>query len=463
MHCPFEEVKNMNRLTTFYFLALFVILALATGFSVEPVEIRAFPGAEGFGAWSQGGRDGEVIYVTNLEDYAHGEKPIPGSLRYAVCQKSPRYVLFRISGIINLKDELKITNPSITIAGQTAPGDGICLKTHGLRIRTHDVIIRYIRVRPGDTYGKHGHPGWSTDAISVSSPSSNVIIDHCSTSWANDEVLSVSGEKTDSVSIQWCIISESLNHSTHAKGEHGYASLLRTGGSVSYHHNILADHLSRTPRTGTYGNRAGRVDFYSNLVYNTVRSGYTARDSSLLNYVGNYIKQGPDSQKDFAFETGGNTTEIYAAGNHLYNIHNELISSDQDQIIRILDGARMLDKPLPGPPMETEAPDRLYDTLPEACGAVLPARDPVDTRITRQIREGKGGIIDSQESVNGWPDYKSIAPPVDTDLDGMPDAWESDHGLNPDYPGDYKLKTLDRNYNNLEVYLNSIKQTTKLK
>ncbi|MGA1198576.1 MAG: pectate lyase family protein, partial [Candidatus Latescibacterota bacterium] len=267
----------------------------------EAQKIKAFPEAEGFGAYAIGGRGGKLFMVTTLEDYGQDESPIAGSLREAIEAEGPRMVLFRVGGIIELKAPLVVRHPYLTLAGHVAPWQGICLKNYGFQIReTHDVVVRYLRVRPGDEMGKE------TDAISVYK-SKNVILDHCSASWGTDETLSVTGAGTDSVTVQWCIIAESLNQSIHAKAAHGYGSLIRADGRISFHHNLYAHHVTRCPRPGTYGDQSVLLDFQHNVIYNwKSMAGYSREDSVRINLVGNYYKPGPETtDKNHIFQIGG--------------------------------------------------------------------------------------------------------------------------------------------------------------
>jgi pectate lyase len=223
------------------------LVAIFLGWAATATEaerdLPAFPGAEGFGASTPGGRGGKVLLVTTLDDYLPGkEKPIPGSLRWACQTVGPRIVVFRTGGTIQLKTRLRITEPMLTIAGQTAPGGGICLKDHDVQVKdAHDVVIRHLRIRPGDVTKSQ------LDALSVYR-SQRVVFDHCSVSWATDETLSVTGENCTDVTVQGCLISESLNDSAHPKGPHGYGSLIVTNGNVTFHHNIYAHHSNRCPR-----------------------------------------------------------------------------------------------------------------------------------------------------------------------------------------------------------------------
>ncbi len=413
-------------------------------------EISAFPEAEGFGNRSKGGRGGNVLFVTNLNDSGKG------SLRSAIESKGPRTILFRVSGLIELKSKLSISEPFVTVAGQSAPGDGICLKNFGLLIQTHDVIVRHLRIRPGDEPAREfakRKKDFTPDAISIIAPSHDVIFDHCSASWSVDECCSVSGEGITNITVQWCLISESLNDSVHPKGEHGYGSLLRCNGNLSFHHNIYAHHKSRSPRPGTYGDGSILLDFRNNVIYNT--KGYSAADPVRMNYVGNYIRRTGSS----AFQVGGPTTKLFVSGNVLDGI----ASATRDNW-RLISGkktdSRMTD-PFPVAKVQTDSAEEAFKRVLAHCGATLPKRDAVDTRVIGQIRNGTGELINSQREVGGWPKFKSTMPPVDTDQDGLPDDWERDHGLNPADPRDQSHDKDGNGSTNLEEYLNSSNHVRK--
>ena len=249
--------------------ALFALVAASPASAGESRQ-KAFPTAEGYGQYAQGGRGGKVIFVTNLDDSG------PGSLREAIKTPGPRIVIFKVAGIIDLKSELLMTEPYLTIAGQTAPGDGICLKGRRVKIDAHDTIIRYLRVRLGDEQKTQD------DAIATYTGAKDTILDHCSASWSVDETLSATHAKN--VTIQWCFITESMNLTSHVKGTHGYGSLIN-GEEVSYHHNLYAHHSDRTPRPA-----ACQLDFRNNVIYDFGRGGgYNHGQKALMNYVGNYI------------------------------------------------------------------------------------------------------------------------------------------------------------------------------
>jgi pectate lyase len=429
-------------------------------------QILAFPSAEGFGAYSKGGRNGQVLFVTNLNDYnPENEEPIIGSLRWACDTYGPRTVIFKVSGLIELKTWLTIINPYITIAGQSSPGDGICLKNFGLSIRTHDVIVRYLRCRPGDEMGIDKEGGFETDAISISEFSENVIIDHCSASWSIDETLSIHsrepGNPPLSVTVQWCIISESLNDSYHPNGPHGYGSLIRFTGNASFHHNLYAHHFSRNPHVDTYlGGMT--LDFRNNVIYNYGNPGNTMFDPIDMNYIGNYIKPGLDTKfTDIGFGLvaesstedsllGQNVRRIYPEGNIL---EGKDYINQWDMFYKVYNRNKM-DKPFEVANITTELASDAFENVLMNAGATLPNRDSVDFRIIADVRNGTGSIIDSQSQVGGWPNYKSAVAPIDNDNDGLPDEWEIKYGLDPANNLDNNLDNDKDGYTNIEEWLN---------
>jgi hypothetical protein len=423
-----------------------VVLLVLPGIGSAGSRLPAFPGAEGFGGYARGGRGGRVLFVTTLRDYELGkEERIPGSLRAACSAKGPRTVIFRVSGTIPLKAPLTIREPYLTLAGQTAPGDGICIKNHGVFIKgTHDIVIRYVRFRPGDTVGRRlANQGekWATDAL-AGTRCSNVIIDHCSLSWANDEVLSFT--YADDITVQWCFITESLNRSTHPKGRHGFGGLVAyiNNGEVTQHHNLWAYHVDRCPRVGSGPDpdKPGLLlDFRNNVIVRGGR-GYSAAgsDNVRMNYVANYIR----NSGAFSATKG---VRMHLSG----NLHN-----GKDTGWKMVRGTcRRMPRPFPTVIVETDSAETAFERVLSSAGAILPIRDAVDSRIAENVRKGTGGIIDSQDQVGGWPELKSAPAPRDEDADGMPDGWETTHGLD--------VGTADNNgdvdsdgYTNLEEFLN---------
>lgn len=427
-------------------LLLVLALLVASPVSAAESKLPAFPGAEGFGANVQGGRGGKVVFVENLNDSG------PGSLRAALDVRGPRYILFRVSGTIELEKPLELRRPYCTIAGQSAPGDGICLKNYDFTIRTHEVIVRHFRFRPGDEPAaalKARGRNFEPDALTIGRPARDVIVDHCSTSWSTDECLSVFGEGITNVTVQWCFIAESLNAGAHQKGNHGFGSLIRTNGDVTYHHNLYAHHRSRCPRPGTYGAGSILFDFRNNVIYDG--NGYSAAEPTRLNYVGNFIRKpnGP------AFSVGGDATEMYQAANF-----QEDAGAKNDDFWQLIAKERPHNKrakPFEVVAVETQSAQDAYESVLSSAGATLPKRDAVDARIVDEVRAGKVGLINSQTDVDGWPTYRSTPAPKDTDNDGMPDEWEHKRGLNPQK--DDHLGDIDGDgYPNVEQYLNMIGQ-----
>jgi len=407
--------------------------------------IPAFPGAEGFGAQSIGGRRGKVFEVTNLNDSGSG------SLRACVEASGPRTCVFRTGGTIGLNSDLIIENPYITIAGQTAPGGGIALKRasgtsegfFGSGRGAHDVIIRYIRVRPG--------PGGQPDGIAIYG-GRNVIIDHSSASWAVDETINVWYD-AQNVTIQWSIISEGLYCSTHPKGCHSMGMLLGSGGSgnISVHHNLFAHNDERSPRIKT----SGTVDVVNNVIYNPGQSGSWGPShisgGTPVNYVANYYKTGPDSSTPDYYISGDGS--IYVKG----NITPKRPSDNLDEIqgvVRPSDHNRVVSSRHSAPSVTTTSAFDAYDQVLAQAGATLPVRDSVDQRIVNDVKNGTGRIIDDPSEVGGWPKLASGTPPVDSDHDGMADNWEiSQFGnLSRDGRGDAN----NNGYTDLEEYLNQL-------
>ena len=435
--------------------ALAVPLDASSGGPEEAAWLPAFPGAEGFGAKATGGRGAEVYEVTNLNDSG------PGSLRDAV-SKGNRTVVFRVSGTIELKKRLVVTQPNITIAGQTAPGDGICLRNCPFAVASRNVIVRYLRSRLGDVSRQED------DSMGVLHGARDVIFDHCSASWSLDEALSLSGNETD-VTIQWCIIAEPLNNSFHSKGPHGYGSLARSNGRVSLHHNLWAHCDGRSPRLGDNYGKAPypTFDVRNNVIYDYGRicSGLT-QGVLKVNYVGNYIRPGPMSKAKTPIHIGAQSDiSFYLQGNVMEG--NAELTADNARMIDLYEigGKRQVQtvkEPFSSPAVRPYSAQEAYAAVLASAGACLPARDPADSRIVNTVRQRTGTIIDSQKDVGGWPVLESAPAPQDSDHDGMPDAWEKKYGLNPDDPSDANKDLNGDGYTNIEKYLNGIDPTTKV-
>ncbi|HEX8585377.1 MAG TPA: pectate lyase [Allosphingosinicella sp.] len=434
-----------------------IFLALAA--AAAPAAVPAFPGAEGAGALSRGGRGGRVLRVTNLEDSGDG------SLRSAVEAKGPRTIVFDVGGTIRLKKPLVVRNGQVTIAGQTAPGGGITLRDRHIEIEADDVVVRFIRARLGD------ESQVESDAFTISS-GRRIIVDHVSAGWSVDETLSSGSryrtpkEDLRDVTVQWSIISESMRKSLHAKGEHGYGSLLRggRGARMSFHHNLWAHHGARMPRPGNY-TKAGEdsvgayFDFRSNVFYNWggTYAGYNAdsgenASNAAYNFVDNAYKAGPDSKKAVAFDEKNPIARAWFAGNSM----NGVVPRDPWSLVTgRTDSAYRLAGPISFPAVTRDPAARAFEKVLASAGASR-VRDPVDARVVETVRSGGGRIIDSQKDVGGWPELAAGTPWRDGDGDGMPDDWERAHGLDTANPADGGADADGDGYTNLEEWLNSL-------
>mgnify|MGYP000886199573 CR=1 FL=1 len=433
----------------------------------------AFPTAEGYGRFAKGGRGGRVIAVTNLNDSG------PGSLRAAVEAEGPRTVVFEVSGRIELKSRLIVrkNNGELTIAGQTAPGLGICISNYNFGVLgARDVVIRYIRVRPGNT------SGMTLDGMGLAS-ADNCIIDHCSISWTLDEAFSSRGAKN--ITLQRTLISEALNAAGHKKyppgKQHGYAASI--GGDVgSFHHNLLAHNAGRNwsmagGLSKPDNKYAGRLDIRNNVVYNWARRA-TDGGAHEVNFVNNYYKPGPATKYFYALNAqyGGfpGSQRYYFAGNVMPG-HFGLKNQEKGRTATTERGGKLptdyspwSDKPFFESYVKTQTAEEAYKDVLANVGCNFPALDPHDQRILEETRKGtykyKGsttglpGLPDSQDDVGGWDDYPVVHRPADwdTDRDGMPDAWELANGFDPKDPTDGAKPYRNTGYTNLEVYLNGL-------
>lgn len=416
----------------------------------------AFPGAEGFGAFTTGGRSGTVYHVTNLSNTGSG------SFRDAVSAAN-RTVVFDISGIIDIpaNSPLSISRSNITVAGQTAPGDGITLKGGLTEVKGRNVIVRFLHCRPGDV----NCPNFQEDSFHVIY-GTNVIADHVSGSWCNDEVLSVTHFSTN-VTVQWCMIAEPLNLSCHVEGgvlqQHGYGSLLRYGaGGLSYHHNLYAHNKSRNPRLGDNIH----LDFVNNVIYNWGdTAGYNANDSgdtpgftNWLNYVGNYLIVGTNTTQSppRAFKSDSSISpgscQIYQSGNLIdTNKTGPLAGFDKGWASFSGNFTTNVTR-FAFPQVTTDTPTNAYIRVLSSVG-VSAVRDAVDSRIVSNVIAKTGKIINSQNEVGGWPTVNSLPAPLDSDQDGMPDFWELALGSTTNNAADRNDLTPD-GYTRLEGYLN---------
>lgn len=422
------------------------------------VGLPVFPGAEGFGTRTIAGRGGKVIEVTSLADDG------PGTLRAAINDPSARIIIFRVAGNIELKSELQINHPFVTIAGQTAPGGGICIKDAGISIFTCDVLIQHIRIRPGNKgpvdadindavsiLGPHGH---STGAY-------NVVLDHISASWGEDETVSTWYGAHD-ITISWSIISEALNRSRHRKKTHSAGLLIGDGSyNVSVHHNLLAHNDFRNPLIS----KGGTHDIINNVVYNwgilpAEISDYGS--NTFLNFVGNYFIAGPSTNPgpyEIFFSEGN--PKIYVLDN--IGPHRPDPNMDEWAIVGFKWGDEGIapvkhrsGTKFKTPQISTQSSTEVMKIVLAEAGATAPRRDTIDCRIVDDVKNRTGKIIDSPEQVDGYPNLASGTPPVDSDHDGIPDEWERQMKLNPNDASDGNGDLNADGYTNIEEYLHSL-------
>ena len=488
---------------------LYLLILLIVNTISLIAQIPSFPGAEGHGRYTLGGRGGVVYHVTSLED-----NNTPGTLRYGATQKGARTIVFDVAGTIHLKSELKISNDYITIAGQTAPGQGICIADYGVVIAANEVIIRYLRFRPGNKSAIEEDK--EPDGLG-GMDKKNIIIDHCSVSWSVDECLSVYG--CENLTVQWSIISESLRNSGHSKGSHGYGGNWG-GNKATYHHNLLAHHGSRAPRLGPrQGTQENEyMDLRNNVFYNWSGNGCYGGEGMKVNIVNNYYKPGAatrNSQVRYRIAKIGIRTTAYCTNadgtpngwkpmehvwgkyyvdgnviegnadvtkdNWTKGIYEQIVNSECDGLYTsITKDTIRLNYPLETNIITTHTAQEAFKQIMLYAGCSLD-RDIIDERVVRETKYGTTtyigsissdaanypGLIDRPEDVmpsgatSAWPELSdrniNKADLIDTDGDGIPDTWETANGLNPNDATDGKAITLSKEgYTNLEVYLNSL-------
>lgn len=436
----------------------------------------AFPGAEGFGKYTSGGRGGKVITVTNLND--DGE----GSFRKAATSNEPRIIVFAVSGTIHLNSSVSIKG-NATIAGQTAPGDGICIADKSVQLGGDNIIVRYMRFRLGDKWQRQAGmvDGSGGEDAFGGGGKKNIMIDHCTFSWSNDECFSV--YNGDSTTLQWNIIAEPLNYSYHFETgdkdweHHGYGGIWG-GRHLTAHHNLFAHCNNRNPRFN--GNRQGIlefVDYVNNVVYNWGGNTIYAGEGGNYNIINNYFKYGPSTSKSVRYRivNPGKTETIpfgkwFVAGNYVDEA-KEISRNNWLGIVMGNGGTEedkrnsIIDKAHPAEKINVQTAETAFETVLAHAGASY-QRDTLDQRIINDVRNRTGFIIDVQgryphhtpyeQTVNAWPTLRTLPAPADTDKDGMPDEWEKKNGLNPADPADAARSSLAKIYTNIEVYINSI-------
>jgi hypothetical protein len=441
-------------------------------------DIPAFPGAEGGGMYSFGGRGGRV-FVVGLEDSG------PGTFREACEAGGPRIVVFNVAGIIHLKSRLRIRAPYITIAGQTAPGDGVCIRGATVMIDTHDVVIRHMRFRRGETF-----VGDRDDSLG-GNPIGNIMIDHVSASWGLDENMSMyrhmylppGAEQalklpTVNITIQNSISSEALDTYNHAFGS------TIGGHNSTFIRNLWANNTGRNPSIGMDGD----FGFVNNVIFNWRHRTVDGGDHrSRYQIINNYYKPGPITPQDApirhrilkaeARRGGGIPGEFgkaHVAGNVVEG--NDQITRDNwtggVQLDSVHDAETVLpalrvDEPMPMAHVTLLSAEEAYETVLAHAGATLPRRDPVDERTIESVRTGQvsypegNGIITDISQVGGYPDYRG-EPYTDSDGDGIPDWWETQYGLDPNDPADANGDINGDGYTNIEKYINGIDPTKQI-
>lgn len=501
MHTETKQLDNIHFMKKLLLTGLTTIISAAA-----MAQAPAFPGAEGHGRYVTGGRGGTVYHVTNLNDSG------TGSLREALGKSGKRTIVFDVSGTIKLRSDIKVSKGDVTVAGQTAPGDGITLANYTINMSANNVIIRFIRSRRGNAVDINE----GADAI-WGRQRSNIILDHCSFSWSIDEVASFYDNRN--FTMQWCTIAEALNNAGHGKGAHGYGGIWG-GKGASFHHNLLIHLNNRVPRfngaryawsgydTSKYPNtiQAERVDFRNCVMYNWGSGGcYGGPGGGYINMVNNYYKAGPGTKnktrvtqvsKSDSGNGGDNpfpdyTSRYYINGNYVTAAGASAANYDwkgvvYDSGIPTVNGERCmndnknyygegagyvkikLDEPIDAGEVTTHNAEIAYLKVMQYAGASL-SRDSHDERYMRETQNGTAeymgsvtktkGIIDSQNDVGGWPTLNSGTAPLDSDKDGMPNDWETANGLNPN-SNDANKYTIDpyKYYTNLEVYINSLVQ-----
>ena len=501
MHTETKQLDNIHFMKKLLLTGLTTIISAAA-----MAQAPAFPGAEGFGRYVTGGRGGTVYHVTNLNDSG------TGSLREALGKSGKRTIVFDVSGTIKLRSDIKVSKGDVTVAGQTAPGDGITLANYTINMSANNVIIRFIRSRRGNAVDINE----GADAI-WGRQRSNIILDHCSFSWSIDEVASFYDNRN--FTMQWCTIAEALNNAGHGKGAHGYGGIWG-GKGASFHHNLLIHLNNRVPRFNgaryawdgydktKYPNtiQAERVDFRNCVMYNWGSGGcYGGPGGGYINMVNNYYKAGPGTNnktrvtqvsKSDSGNGGDNpfpnyTSRYYINGNYVTAAGASAANYDwkgvvYDSGIPTVNGERSmndpnnyygegagyvkikLDEPIDAGEVTTHNAEIAYLKVMQYAGASL-SRDSHDERYMRETQNGTAeytgsvtkvkGIIDSQNDVGGWPTLSSATAPLDSDKDGMPNDWETANGLNPN-SNDANQYTIDpyKYYNTLEVYINSLVQ-----
>lgn len=457
------EMKNLKKVRNIWMIAIIMILLvplmevdMVQAEEAEDEKVLAFPGAEGGGKYTSGGRGYDVYEVTTTEDYGVGEEPIEGSLRDAVSEDN-RTIVFRVSGTIHLEQPLRINRKNLTIAGQTAPGDGITVAGYGTDIsNSENIIIRYMRFRPGSANIHTEFDAFGGRDIK------DAMIDHVSASWGIDEAFSL--YRNENTTVQWSMISESLLISGHSKGRHGYGGIWG-GHNATFSNNLIATHISRTPALGNGGNTIHPVandELVNNVIYNWGFNSMYGGENQRNNIMNNYFKPGPAtydnvSQRIISPGRDGEPGWFYIDGNAMH--HNEAVTADNYLGVEdVKEDVTFGDEPYQvayQDELNVKPAEEAYELVLKRAGATLPKRDPVDARIVNDVQNDTGRIINNEWEVGGFPEMKSEEAPMDSDHDGIPDVWEIENGLDPENSEDGKEIT-ESGYSHLELYLNSL-------
>jgi len=447
---------------------------------LKQTSLPAFPGAEGFGTSTPGGRYGRIIFVTNLNDTTDvNSLDYAGSLRWALEHTWPldpadsysqrRTIIFKVGGVISLVDRLIVTNPFVTIAGQTAPGDGITLKGSGMIIATHDVIVRGVRIRVGD----QGQPTCCLDGINISTTHAssdvyNIVVDHSSVSWSIDENISTWIDPkrpftAHDITIQWSIISEGLHNSIHLDegaietDPHSMGAIFgQDGANMTVHHNLFAHNWARNPRISGIINS----EIINNVIYGWGNAAVEINsDKNITHVLNNYFKAGLNSSReDIVLSDHMNLeSRVYIDDNITYDfresdrlIKSRVRVSEKNTIARnlLFEPSNVIMNP----------PEAVYEDVLNFAGVIYPVRDMVDQRVVDEVRTGTGNIIDSQDQVGACPNYQIVYSTQDMDNDGIPNEWELAHELDPNFFGDagsFSFRA-PSGYSWIEEYINSL-------
>lgn len=429
------------------FAVVFAMVLVASPLTLSGADLPAFPGAEGFGTTTPGGRGGRVLTVTHLGDDG------PGSLREACEAKGPRMIVFAVGGYINLKSDIQLAEPFCTIAGQSAPGGGICVRRAGIVISTHDVVIRHVRFRLGAMDPKEIKHFRDCLHIAGRSPPHHIVLDHCSFTWTVSRNL-VTWSGTHDITVQWCLLGQALRRTENDGTRYGGMGFLIGDHTknITVHHCLFAHQYQRNPRL-KHGVTAHLVN---NVVYNwsdgaAVMMGDFAKNPDAApveaNVISNWFQAGPDTPPEVPIVRALTSAHLYTAG----NIGNTRWC-EVDLLAATKNMTTML-APFATAAVTTQPAEEAYRLVLDGAGATLPHRDAADERIVETVRTAGGAHVGSEDEVGGWPELAHGTSAADTDDDGMPDAWEKEHHLDPgkasaadDHDGD--------GYTDIEEYLN---------